>query len=601
MSNRIKLRGTTEKVFDLGLTNKQIFDASGHTANRTWVLPDSNGTNTYVLTTNGSGTLSWAAPATGTVTSVSGTAARITSTGGATPVIDIDATYVGQTSITTLGTITTGTWTGTAIAAINGGTAQTTYATGDTLYASAANTLSKLAVGTVGQVLTLAGGVPTWATPTTGTVTSVSGTAARITSTGGATPVIDIDATYVGQTSITTLGTITTGVWNGTAIANANLANSTITVGTTAIALGASSTSLGGITTISMNNQLTSTLATGTAPFVIASTTRVSNLNVATAGTADVLTTARTINTVSFDGSANIVVTAAAGTLTGATLNATVTGSSLTSVGTITTGTWTGTTIAAINGGTGQTVYAVGDILAADTTTTLSKVADVATGNALISGGVGVLPSYGKIGLTTHVSGTLAATSGGTAQSTYTTGDILYSSATNTLSKLGIGSTNAVLTVSGGIPAWSAGLLSITSAKTLTVTNSLTLSGTDSTTMTFPVASASIGYINIPQNSKSAAYTTVLADQGKHIFHPAADTNARTFTIDSNANVAYAIGTTITFINETANLVTIAITSDTLTWCPSGTTGSRTLAQYGVATATKVTTTKWYLTGVGLT
>lgn len=67
-----------------------------------------------------------------------------------------------------------------------------------------------------------------------GSVTSVTGTADRITSTGGATPAIDIAATYVGQTSITTLGTITTGVWNGTAIANANLANSTIS----GIALG---------------------------------------------------------------------------------------------------------------------------------------------------------------------------------------------------------------------------------------------------------------------------------------------------------------------------------------------------------------------------
>lgn len=69
-----------------------------------------------------------------------------------------------------------------------------------------------------------------------GTVTSVSGTTNRITSTGGATPVIDISASYVGQSSITTLGTITTGVWTGTAIANANLANSTIS----GIALGAS-------------------------------------------------------------------------------------------------------------------------------------------------------------------------------------------------------------------------------------------------------------------------------------------------------------------------------------------------------------------------
>ena len=58
-------------------------------------------------------------------------------------------------------------------------------------------------------------------------------------------------------------------------------------------------------------------------------------------------------------------------------------------------------------GGTGQTSYAVGDLLYADTTTTLAKLPDVATGNALISGGVGVAPSWGKIGLTTHVSGIL--------------------------------------------------------------------------------------------------------------------------------------------------------------------------------------------------
>lgn len=81
----------------------------------------------------------------GTVTSVSGTPGRITSTGGATPVIDIDPTYVGQTSIITLGTVTTGTWNGTAIGPTFGGTGITTYAQGDLLYSSATNTLAKLA------------------------------------------------------------------------------------------------------------------------------------------------------------------------------------------------------------------------------------------------------------------------------------------------------------------------------------------------------------------------------------------------------------------------------------------------------------------------
>ena len=74
------------------------------------------------------------------------------------------STWAGTTNVTTLGTITTGTWTGTAIADDNGGTGQTTYATGDILYASGSNTLAKLNVGSADDVLTLAGGVPTWAT-----------------------------------------------------------------------------------------------------------------------------------------------------------------------------------------------------------------------------------------------------------------------------------------------------------------------------------------------------------------------------------------------------------------------------------------------------
>jgi hypothetical protein len=75
-------------------------------------------------------------------------------------------------------------------------------------------------------------------------------------------------------------------------------------------------------------------------------------------------------------------------------------------------------TLVAANGGTGQSSYAVGDLLYANTTTTLAKLADVATGNALISGGVSTAPSWGKIGLTTHVSGILPVANGGTNAST---------------------------------------------------------------------------------------------------------------------------------------------------------------------------------------
>jgi hypothetical protein len=84
-------------------------------------------------------------------------------------------------------------------------------------------------------------------------------------------------------------------------------------------------------------------------------------------------------------------------------------------------------TVAATFGGTGQTSYVIGDLLYASSTTALSKLADVATGNSLISGGVGVAPSWGKIGLTTHVSGTLPIANGGTnSTATPTNGGVTY-------------------------------------------------------------------------------------------------------------------------------------------------------------------------------
>jgi hypothetical protein len=104
----------------------------------------------------------------------------------------------------------------------------------------------------------------------------------------------------------------------------------------------------------------------------------------------------------------------------------------------------------------------------------------------------------------------------------------------------------------------------------------------------------------VPENSQSVNYTTVLADAGKFIYHPATDNNARTFTIAANASVAYAIGTVISFVNM-INTLTIAITTDTMTLAGTGTTGSRTLAANGVCTAMKIGTTAWIISGTGLT
>lgn len=111
-----------------------------------------------------------------------------------------------------------------------------------------------------------------------------------------------------------------------------------------------------------------------------------------------------------------------------------------------------------------------------------------------------------------------------------------------------------------------------------------------------------VGFLNIPQNSQSAAYTLVAGDAGKHLLHPAADTTARTFTIPANASVAYPIGTAITFVNQNgAGTLSIAITTDAMRLAGAGTTGTRTLAANGVATAIKITSTEWIISGMGLT
>ena len=118
---------------------------------------------------------------------------------------------------------------------------------------------------------------------------------------------------------------------------------------------------------------------------------------------------------------------------------------------------------------------------------------------------------------------------------------------------------------------------------------SLTVDGTDA-----------VGFRNTPVNSQSADYTLVLADSGKTILHPVADDNARTFTIPANSSVAYPVGTVISFVNL-QNTVSIAITTDTMYLAGTGTTGSRTLAEYGVASALKVDSTSWVISGNGLT
>ena len=109
------------------------------------------------------------------------------------------------------------------------------------------------------------------------------------------------------------------------------------------------------------------------------------------------------------------------------------------------------------------------------------------------------------------------------------------------------------------------------------------------------------GFRGIPQNAQTGNYTLVAADAGKHIYHASGAGAGDTYTIPANASVAFEIGTAITFANLATDSVAIAITSDTMYLAGTGTTGSRTLAQYGVATAVKTGSTEWIISGTGLT
>ena len=178
----------------------------------------------------------------------------------------------------------------------------------------------------------------------------------------------------------------------------------------------------------------------------------------------------------------------------------------------------------------------------------------------------GTLTSCTGLPMTTGVTGILAGTNGGT----------------------GVNNSTRLLTYAGNV--------TFTGAYNV----SFTLPGTY--TYSLPTLTSNIATEQLQQNSQSANYTMVLADAGKQIFHPSADTTARTWTIPSNASVAYPIGTGITFINQfNAGALTISITSDTMRITIYGTTGSRTLATGGIATAIKVTSTEWVISGSGLT
>ena len=152
------------------------------------------------------------------------------------------------------------------------------------------------------------------------------------------------------------------------------------------------------------------------------------------------------------------------------------------------------------------------------------------------------------------------------------------------------------LTLSGGSLAVTTGAYTTPSGtenlsnKTLTTGNVLNASTSVSDTGT--ISPSSPGFRGLPQNSQTSSYTLALSDAGKHI-----SITTGGVVIPANGSVAFPVGTTIVVFNNSGSTQSITITTDTLRLAGGTSTGTRTLAIYGLATLVKVSSTVWLATG----
>jgi hypothetical protein len=235
-----------------------------------------------------------------------------------------------------------------------------------------------------------------------------------------------------------------------------------------------------------------------------------------------------------------------------------------------------------------------------------SVAAGTLTGTALASGVVSSsLTSVGTLG-TLRVTGDATAETFNTDQITVV-GNRIATTVTNANLEIECNGTGA-LTISGSIIGTATQNVFNTISTTVNAFGAATtlnigasgapITGFAATATTSSTAS-SLGYLGLPQSATATTATLAIGDAGKHIY---VTTASQTITIPANASVAYPIGTTITFIaGPSATTVSIAIATDTMYLGGTGTTGTRTLAAYGMATAVKVAATTWYINGSGLT
>jgi hypothetical protein len=320
--------------------------------------------------------------------------------------------YIGGTNINISGT--TISLTGT-VAPTNGGTGVNTVATGDLLYGSGTNTWAKLPAGAGYRSLLMnaAGTQVEWNAVALNQSNAVSGTLA--TTNGG-----------------TGLNTYTLGdiVYSSAANTIAKLAGNTTTTKKFLVQTGTGSVSAAPawdvVNGADVNGNITGSAGSVANALTLGTYLTGTSYNGSSAVTA-------TVDATSANTASKVVARDSSGNFAAGTITAALSGNATTA-----------TTSTNLAGG------AAGDLAYQTAINTTAFLADVDTGNVLLSGGAGANPSYGKVGLTTHVTGTLPVANGGTNLTSYTTGDIVYASGSGTLASLADVATGNAL-ISGGV------------------------------------------------------------------------------------------------------------------------------------------------------